>query len=82
MQYKDTIDGNTALETTAETLAHCIHLFDGDDYMKLFVIVIDFAYDDLDKQDQTARKQTLENCEPLYNLGPVLDTTLLILSLT
>jgi hypothetical protein len=69
MQYKDTIDSSTALETTAETLARCIHLLDGDDkafYAKLFVIIFDFAYDDLDQQDQTARKQTLENCEPLY----------------
>jgi len=67
--YKDTINSNAALEMTTETLACCIHLFDGDDkafYAKLFVIIFDFTYDDLDKQDQTARKQTLENLVQIH----------------
>jgi len=69
MQYKDTIGGNTALETTAETLARCICLFEDDNdkafYATLFAIIFNFIYNDLDKQDETARKQILENGEAL-----------------
>lgn len=69
IQYEDTVDErNTAAhETTAAILADFITLLDDDDlvfFAKLFVIIFDFSYLDIQSQDTRAQTQTLVNCKP------------------